>query len=149
MQIEQAIHQPHFRNEYQKAMVNLMYTHGWLIRQLKAHLKPFGVSLPQYNVLRILNGSFPEPISTSVIANRMLDKASDASRIVDRLYKKGWVEKRPCATDKRLVDVLISTDGIALMEELDQNNQELDELMAPLSDSEAQQLNELLDKVRG
>ena len=149
MELEKAIQQPQFRNEWQKAMVNLMYTHGWLVRQIKAHLKPFGVSVPQYNVLRILNGSFPKPISTSVISSRMLDKASDASRIVDRLHKKGWVEKRPCPADKRLVDVLISSKGKALMQELDQSNDQLDKLIAPLSVEEAQQLNVLLDKARG
>lgn len=148
MRLEEEIHQQHFRSEWQKAMINLIFTYGWGNRQLKALLKPFGLSPQQYNVLRILNGQYPNPISTSDISRRMLDKASDASRIVDRMEKKGWVEKKPCKADRRLVDVVISFKGKQLVDELEQLNPRLDGILQKLSESEAKQLNQLLDKLR-
>ena len=130
-------------------MINLLFTHGWLTRKIKAHLKGSGVSMQQYNVLRILNGSHPSPLTTSTISNRMLDKASDASRIVDRMHHKGWVEKSVCKEDKRLVNVLLSPSGKELLAELEQFNGKLDKIIGNLTDEEAKQLNALLDQLRG
>lgn len=150
MKLEDEIKQSKFRSEYHKLVVNLLFTHGWLSRHHKAIFKPYDLSPQQFNVLRILNGQHPNPISTSVIAERMLDKASDASRIVDRLYKKGWVEKKVCTLDKRLVDVKITDSGRALLARLDiEQMPKMDRSVATLTEEEAAQLNMLLDKMRG
>ena len=149
MKLEDEIHQRKFRNERQKALINLLFTHGWVSRKLKSILRTYDLSIPQYNVLRILMGAFPEPLTTSTIANRMLDKASDASRLVDRMHKKGWVEKHVCENDKRLVDVKLSEKGKDLFEKLEIIEGDLDGILGNLSTQEAGQLNGLLDQMRG
>ncbi|MEO0897635.1 MAG: MarR family transcriptional regulator [Bacteroidota bacterium] len=111
--------------------------------------KPYGVTSQQFNVLRILRGSYPEPISTSDIRERMLDKMSDVSRIVDRLVKKNLVSRRTCKSDKRLVDVLITEKGLELLKDMDNVQIMGDQAMSNLSTEEAETLNELLDKLRG
>jgi DNA-binding MarR family transcriptional regulator len=105
------------------------------------------ITTQQYNILRILRGS-KSPISTLQIRDRMLDKMSDTSRIVDRLVKKGLAEKTTCISDKRLVDICISEKGLALLEDLDARNSDIDNIMCSLSQEEAIQLSNLLDKVR-
>lgn len=137
-----------FRNEHQKAAVNLLFTYGWLQEKIRQTIAPFDITMQQYNVLRILRGSFPEPISTLEIRKRMLDKMSDVSRIVDRLILKNLVEKRICESDKRLVDVVISPAGLNLLDATDAAEKEMDAIMNGLSESEAALLNQLLDKLR-
>lgn len=149
MRIEDAIKQKTpFKSERHKAVVNLIYTNNWLINQQKAFFKAHDITLQQYNVLRILRGQFPDPISTSEIRERMLDKMSDVSRIVDRLVKKELVSRRICESDKRLVDVVINQNGLHLLAEIDDINIETELLIASLSEDEARQLNCLLDKMR-
>ena len=101
----------------------------------------------QYNILRILRGA-KEPLSTLQIRQRMLDKMSDTSRIVDRLLKKELVKKVVCASDKRLVDVTITQKGLDLLTELDKFNDELDNVLCSISVEEVSTLNQLLDKIR-
>ncbi|MEM6631549.1 MAG: MarR family transcriptional regulator [Bacteroidota bacterium] len=149
MRLEEEIHQRNFRNPRQKALINLVFTHGWVSHKLKSILRSYDLSIPQYNVLRILNGAFPEPLTTSTIAARMLDKASDASRLVDRMHKKGWVEKNVCENDKRLVDVKLSSKGKELTQQLALIDDDLDGILGNLSVEQASQLNELLDQLRG
>ena len=148
MKIEEAINQKKFKTEFQKATVNLKYTHNWLNNKFKKFLKTYKITQQQFNVLRILRGQFPEPISTSTIRNRMLDKMSDASRIVDRLCKKGLVERRVCSTDKRLVDVIINEEGLKLLSEIDLHQDTIDIAKNGLTVEEASQLSDLLDKMR-
>ena len=149
MKLEEAIKQKvPFSSEWQKAAVNLIFTHNWLIGEYRDTFKPFGITLQQYNVLRILRGQSPNPISTSEIRDRMLDRMSDVSRIVDRLVRKKLVNRRICKTDKRLVDVVISEKGMQLLTELDHINQIVDNLLNNLNEEEAIQLNHLLDKMR-
>lgn len=147
MGIEKDIQQQHFRNEYQKASVNIIYSANWLNEKIKTMLDPDDITPQQYNILRILRGS-QQPLSTLQIRSRMLDKMSDTSRIVERLLKKGLVEKKVCSADKRLVDVSISKKGLSLLDKLDKKNAEIDQLMQNLSETEAATLNKLLDKVR-
>lgn len=149
MRLEEEIHQKKFRNDRQKAMVNLLFTYNWLTRRIKEYLAEYDISLPQYNVMRIIHGAHPQPLTTSVIATRMLDKASDASRIVERLYKKGWVEKKICQSDKRLVDVILTEKGLKLMQQMNDTNDNLDQIMDNLSERDTQIMNDLLDKMRG
>ena len=149
MKLEEEIHQSSFRNEWQKATINLLFTYGWVTRQIKAQLRAYGISIQQYNVLRILKGSHPKPLTTSTIASRMLDKASDASRIVDRMHQKGWVKKSTCKEDKRLVDVQLSKQGLALAKVLNEENEKIDGVLRNLSEEEARELNHLFDRLRG
>ena len=148
MRIEEAIQQKRpFRNEWQRAVVNLIFTTNWLTDHIREHLKPFGITLQQYNVLRILKGA-GKPISTSDIRERLLDKMSDTSRMVDRLCQKGLVTRATCPGDKRLVDVMLSETGEQLLTELDGYNSQMDNILHNLTAAEVQQLNELLDKIR-
>ena len=137
-----------FKNEFQKALINVMYTEGWLRNKMSEILKPHGLTSQQYNVLRILRGSNPEPLSTSCIRSRMLDKMSDASRMVDRLDKKQLVEKRVCKEDKRLVDVYITDKGQELLKVLDTPIGEFHKFFGSITEDEAKALNEILDKLR-
>jgi len=137
-----------FRNEYHEATVNLIYTFNWVVDQIKTKLKPYGITMQQYNVLRILRGA-GEPLSTSIIRERMLDKMSDTSRMVDRLHTKGLVVRKTCPSDKRLVDVTLSDAGHELLVKLDQFDDHMDAILDNLSPNEAKLLSDLLDKARG
>ncbi len=148
MGLQEEIKQSEFRNERLKGIVNIIYTYGWMKNHLNGHLRPFEITMQQFNVLRILNGQFPSPISTSEIRSRMLDKMSDASRIVDRLNKKDLVIRTPNKSDRRLVDVIISEKGRKLIHAIDQCSKEMDNFIGALTVEEAQQLNALLDKIR-
>lgn len=149
MSLQKDIHQlRNFRNEYQKVIVNLIFTNNWLNEKIKEYLDKEDITPQQFNILRILHGSFPEPLSTLQIRERMLDKMSDTSRIVDRLIVKELVKKTSCKTDKRLVDVLITDKGIKLLEKLDARSNEMDGIISHLSEKETKTLNKLLDKAR-
>ena len=147
MGIEQDIQQASFRNEFQKMGINLLFTANWLNEQIGKILSEEGVTQQQYNILRILRGS-ATPLSTLKIRERMLDKMSDTSRIVDRLITKGLVEKNACLKDKRLVDITISKKGLVLVDKLDQFNDQIDAVLKGVDEKEAQTINQLLDKIR-
>ncbi|MFN4314072.1 MAG: MarR family winged helix-turn-helix transcriptional regulator [Chitinophagaceae bacterium] len=148
MGIEQDIHQAKFRNEYQKAAINLIYTFNWLTEKSRNFFAAEDITQQQFNILRILRGSHPEPLSTLQIRDRMLDKMSDTSRIVDRLIAKGLVKKAICKSDRRLVDIMITDKGRKLLERIDLRQDEMDNLLGNLSRKEAGLLSELLDKIR-
>jgi DNA-binding MarR family transcriptional regulator len=147
MSIEKDIQQSKFRNEYQKTVVNIIYTYNWITEKTKQIFERGDITSQQYNILRILRGS-GKPLSTLQIRQRMLDKMSDTSRIVDRLVKKDLVKKVICKTDRRLVDVTITDQGLALLEKLDGYNDEMDALLGNITEEEAKMLNQLLDKIR-
>jgi DNA-binding MarR family transcriptional regulator len=149
MGIDQDINQSKFRNEYQKAGINLIYTYGWLMERTKELFATEDITPQQFNILRILRGSHPQPLSTLQIRERMLDKMSDTSRIVDRLIAKGLVKKGICKADRRLVDVMISDKGKKMLERLDKRQNELDNIVGNLTVKEAETLSGLLDKIRG
>ncbi|MEY5034684.1 MAG: hypothetical protein RL447_1062 [Bacteroidota bacterium] len=148
MSLEQDIQQSKFRNEHQKAVVNLLFTVGWLKEQTRAIFDPEEITPQQFNILRILRGSHPKPLSTQAIRDRMLEKMSDTSRIVDRLIVKGLVKKVTCESDRRLVDVQITDKGRKLLERIDLKENEMDEIVKGLNEAEAKELNQLLDKIR-
>ena len=148
MGIEKDIQQAKFRNVHQKAAINLIYTVGWLRDRTKRFFDEEDITPQQFNILRILRGSFPEPLSTLQIRERMLEKMSDTSRIVDRLITKGLVKKLTCKTDRRLVDVVISDKGKKLLEKLDQHQDEMDAILGNLSEKDANILSDLLDRIR-
>ena len=112
MVIENDIQQSRFRNAHQKAAINLLYTLGWMRDRMKGIFETEDITAQQFNILRILRGSFPQPLSTLQIRERMLEKMSDTSRIVDRLIAKGLVKKVTCKSDRRLVDSHHGGDAI-------------------------------------
>jgi len=148
MGIEKDINQAKFRNEHQKATINILYTYGWLMERTKELFSIEDITPQQYNILRILRGSAPEPLSTLQIRERMLDKMSDTSRIVDRLVGKGLVKKGTCKKDRRLVDITITEKGKKLLERLDVKQDDLDSIVSGITKKEASQLSDLLDKIR-
>ena len=150
MRIEEEIKQSKpFPNPQVKAVVNLVFTASWLEGQQTQFLKPFGISIQQYNVLRILRGQHPKPATVKLLIERMIDKNSNASRLVEKLKKKGLVERTACAEDRRRVDVRISSAGLKLIDEINEEMDEGQREVIQLSDEEALQLSNLLDKLRG
>lgn len=148
MGIEKDIQQSKFRNAHQKASINLIYTLAWMRDKTKCIFEEEDITAQQFNILRILRGSFPQPLSTLQIRERMLEKMSDTSRIVDRLISKGLVRKVTCKTDRRLVDVVITDKGKKLLERLDEKQDAIDGVLGNLSEKDANILSDLLDKIR-
>lgn len=147
MSLDKDIRSSKFRNEYHKAIVNIIFTNNWIMERNKEVFERGDITPQQYNILRILRGA-KEPLSTLQIRQRMLDKMSDTSRIVDRLLKKDLVKKVVCLTDKRLVDVTITQKGLDLLDSLDKYNDELDSVLNNITEQEVATLNVLLDKIR-
>ncbi|MEL7342076.1 MAG: MarR family transcriptional regulator [Bacteroidota bacterium] len=148
MRLEDEIQQKNpFKSAKERSIVNLLFTTNCLVAQQKKMFKPFGITLQQFNVLRILRGQYPNPISTSDIRDRMLDRMSDVSRIVDRLVKKRLVIRKPCKADKRLVDVVINEKGLDLLQQIDEDVN-IRSFAEGLNEEQANQLNELLDQFR-
>lgn len=147
MALEKEINQRKFRNEYQKSAINIIYTYNWLTEKINKVFDEWGITSQQFNILRILRGA-GKPLSTLQIRQRMLDKMSDTSRIVDRLVKKGLVKKTICKSDRRLVDVTIAEKGKKLLEKIDAYDEQMDKIMMNLAEPDAKALNGLLDKLR-
>ena len=137
-----------FRNEYHKALVNLYYTNNVIGEQFLKMLQEYGLAAPQFNVLRILRGQYPNAASIGLIKERMLDKNSDVSRIVDRLFKKKLVERKEGKSDRRQKDVLITKMGLELLEKMAVCENQEDAILSNLNKKEVNLLNELLDKIR-
>ena len=138
-----------FRTPYQRVMVNLMYTSNWIAANQTQLLKPSGLTPQQYNVLRILRGQYPNPVKVSDITERMLDKMSNASRLVDKLVLKKLALRTECPSDRRAVDVVITKKGMELLSELDIKLDEWsDNQREKLTQEEAIHLSQLLDRLR-
>lgn len=148
MRIKEAIKQnKDFKNNLHEVMVNVHFTAGWLAQLNSKIVEPHKLSMQQYNVLRILRGQHPKSVTVKFIIERMLDKSSNASRLVDKLLAKGLVERTQCPEDRRRVDIMISKKGLELLEKLasefDKVNKSLN-----LSEEDARTLSDLLDKMR-
>lgn len=146
--IHDEIQQQTFSSSGQRAVVNILFTAGWLQDRHATFLKPYDLSVQQFNILRILRGQQPKPASIMLLKERMIDKNSDASRLVDRLFKKGLVIRRECPSDRRQMDVTISEAGLALLAQIDRENDQMNRMIQSLTDAEADQLSTLLDKLR-
>jgi DNA-binding MarR family transcriptional regulator len=149
MSIEDEVKQEKFQSEYQKAAVNILFTGSWLYNHNAAFLKKFGVSPEQFNVLRILRGSHPKPMMLSEVTCRMIDKSSNATRLVEKLRLKGLVKRELCKNNRRQVDISITDKGLNLLTKIDRESGAWKVTLRNLSKTEAQQLNFLLDKLRG
>lgn len=149
MKLEDEIVQKKFKSEYHKVAVNIVYTSNWLNRFFQEELKPHKITHQQYNILRILRGQHPKPASIKLIKERMLDKMSDASRIVEKLRLKSLVKREECESDRRNVDIIITDKGLHLLKDLDTIEDRSKKLISTLNEKEVTQLNKLLDKMRG
>lgn len=146
MSIQEKIKLQRFKNNYHKLAVNLLYTASNLQSFLKQLFEREDITNQQYNILRILRGSYPVPLSTQQIRARMMEKMSDTSRIVDRLVLKELVTKRKNAADSRLVDILISEKGLQKLIILDNIEEQLIGFFGALTPEEAEEISRKLDK---
>jgi DNA-binding MarR family transcriptional regulator len=149
MELEKEIISNKFESSYHKSAVNIIYTYSWLIAQFKKRLSKYDLTVQQFNILRILRGQYPNPATINLLKERMLDKMSDASRIVDRLIQKELVTRSINNADRRAVDVKINEKGLKVLETLDPHMTGRDFLEHNLTENEAEQLSDLLDKFRG
>jgi DNA-binding MarR family transcriptional regulator len=148
MIIEDEIKQKKFKSPHQKAVLNLLFTANWIQNKQRELFEPFGVTGQQYNMLRILRGQNPKPLSAVEIKSRMLDKNSDVSRLLDRLIGKKFVKKTQCPDDKRATNINITDTGLELLDTLDIAINKLDSHFLSLSKEDAILLSDLLDKSR-
>lgn len=149
MNLETEIKQEVFKSEYHKLLVNIIYTNSWIHGKIVARLKPHGITPQQYNILRILRGQFPKPARVQLLEQRMLDRMSNASRLVERLRQKGLVERSICEKDRRAVDVIISDKGLTILKLLDEIEKDWIEEFNTITKDQAIQLNSMLDALRG
>jgi DNA-binding MarR family transcriptional regulator len=149
MELEKEIASTKFESNHHKAVINLLYTYGWVTNLLRKQFDKYQLTMQQYNILRILRGQHPQPATINLLKERMLDKMSDASRIVERLVQKGLVSRCTNERDRRAVDIMINDKGLEILKTLDLELNINNILKNNLSDEEAVQLNILLDKMRG
>lgn len=148
MEIGKEINSQKFENNLQKSVVNLIYTYGWITNLLGQKLNKYDITLQQYNVMRILRGQHPKPATINLIKMRMLDKMSDASRIVDRLVQKELVDRSINTNDRRAVDIMITKKGLDILLKLDAELLFDDILGKDFNNTDAGILSDLLDKMR-
>ena len=148
MRLEEELKQDKFHSEFQKAFLNITLTSSWLESNFTKQLKPYGISPQQYNVLRILRGQGKNAISVNNIMSRMVDKMSNASRLVEKLRQKELIERVICEHDRRQVDVKFTKKGLKLLSTLDNMMNEFEILKSKITEKEAIELSEILEKMR-
>jgi DNA-binding MarR family transcriptional regulator len=149
MRIDDEIQSTKFEDDYQKVAINVSYTAAWLSNLFRTHFEKFNLTQQQFNILRILRGQYPKPATVNLLKERMIDKMSDASRIVDRLVQKGLVSRCTNTKDRRAVDIRISDQGLDVLSKIDVEFKAANFLKCHLSEEEAAKLSDLLDKLRG
>ena len=147
VKIEEEIQQKKFNSPQHKAVVNLLFTYGNISTTQYHTLKPYGLSVQQFNVLRILRGQFPKPASVKLLTERMIDKMSNASRLVDKLLTKNLVERQNSKSDRRQVDIIITDKGLKTIEAASLVMENVTSSIN-ISNDDAEQLSVLLDKMR-
>jgi DNA-binding MarR family transcriptional regulator len=148
MSLEKDIQQEKFANEYEKVAVNVLFTAGWLRNLNATRLKTHGLTPEQYNVLRILRGSHPKTMRLSDISCRMIDKNSNATRLVEKLRVKGLLKRERCEDNRRQVDVSITEKGLAILKRIDQEESSWLTTLKNITKAEATEVNRILDKLR-
>lgn len=147
--IEELLQTTPIKDPYQRALINIMYTGGFLQNRINQILKPFGLTEPQYNVLRILRGQKGVSMNLYEIQDRMIKKDSNVSRLVDKLVEKKWVTRKENNANRRRVDIHITGEGLEILERTENvMQQHVRDAFAELSFDEATMLGNLLDRVR-
>ena len=149
MGIEEDIKSTKFEDNYHKVVININYTYGWINNYMRPEFEKYKLTQQQFNIMRILRGQYPKPATVNLLKERMIDKMSDASRIVDRLVQKGLVSRCTNARDRRAVDIRISDLGLEILTKMDASFKTKDLFKQHLTEEEAGQLSDLLDKMRG
>jgi DNA-binding MarR family transcriptional regulator len=149
MALEDDIRQERFDNEFHKTAVNILFTSSWLYNLNALRLKPYDITPEQYNVLRILRGSHPNALMLADITCRMIDKSSNATRLVEKLRQKGLVSRTVCENNRRQVDIHITPKGLRSLEAIDKDAKGWTNTLKNISKVEAVELNRILDKLRG
>ena len=137
------------KDPHSRAMLNTMFTGAWLHQQMTHLLKPHDITEPQYNVLRILRGQNGNAMNLYEIQNRMIQKMSNVSRLIDKLVAKNLVTREECSDNRRRVDIAITQDGLDLLESLQAPIEvHMEDVSKNLTKEEAKTLGDLLDKLR-
>lgn len=148
MEIEKVIKIKKFRNEFEKLVINITYTANWIRSQHIQFFKEYDLSPEQYNVLRILRGQYPAQSSVNLVQDRMMEKMSNASRLIDKLVKKELVDRKECPADRRQVDVRITKNGLNLLNKIDPEIDQLNSRMFNCDQMEANRINDSLNMIR-
>lgn len=148
MSLEKDVKQEKFSNEYEKAAINILFTGSWLYNLNASRLKKYDITPEQFNVLRILRGSNPKPMMLADITSRMIDRSSNATRLVEKLRQKGFVEREICEDNRRQVDISITSKGLNLLTKIDKQIDKWNDILGTVTKSEVQELNRILDKLR-
>lgn len=148
MRIEDEIKQEQFKSPLQKAIINILFTASWLSGEQNRVLKPFGISWQQFNILRILRGQHPKEVCVADIKERMIDKMSNVSRLVEKLYQKQLVNRVTSATDRRMVDITLTEAGVKLLDQVGRVMEDNQKAMLSLESEQLELLNGLLDELR-
>jgi DNA-binding MarR family transcriptional regulator len=148
MELEKEIVVEKFDCLHEKTLVNIVFTYNWINSNLKKAFDPFNITVQQYNILRILRGQC-KPATVNLLKDRMLDKMSDTSRIVDRLLQKELVERKTCPKDRRAVDISITQKGLDLLSEIEDSYEAKKVFRGSLLIEEMEKLNQFLDRLRG
>ena len=149
MKIENELKQSKFQSNVHKAVVNIMFTHGWVEDQFRQVFKNYRITSQQYNVLRILRGKYPNSLNPSEIKEVMLDKNPDLTRLCDRLLNMDYIERCVDTTNKRKMNIRINERGMSVLQKIDPIIADLNKNRFSLSEDEAMILSDLLDKIRG
>jgi len=149
VKLSEEIQQPTFRSVHTEAVLNIHFTSNWLFRIVQAQLNGFGISHEQYNILRILRGNREGTYCLRDVQERMLNRTANATRLVEKLRKRGLLSRRPNPTNRRMVGVRITQAGLDLLEEMDGPIEELDRRMqAAMASKDASRLTEILEGLR-
>ncbi|WP_299817720.1 MarR family transcriptional regulator [uncultured Pontibacter sp.] len=149
MRIEDEIHQSNFKDDYRRLLVNLLFTNNWVNQQVMPFFKSLGLTLQQHNVLGILRGQHPKPVCFGEIQNRMIDRNSNVTRLIDKLIEKGYVTRDVCAANRRMIEVRLTDKGFKKLEQVDEKFPDLFARFHNLSREEAVLASNLLDQLRG
>ena len=149
MSLEEDICQEKFSTEYDKAAVNILFTGSWLYNINAARFKRYDITPEQFNVLRILRGSHPKKMMLADVTSRMIDKSSNATRLVEKLRQKELVKREICENNRRQVDISITEKGLTVLKKIDNDSEEWLSTLKNISKAEAAELNRILDKLRG
>jgi DNA-binding MarR family transcriptional regulator len=148
VKLEEEIKQEKFKSEHHKLMINLLFTSSWLQRMQLSLMRPYDLTPPQYNILRILRGAKGELLNLGEITSRMIDRSSNTSRLIDKLVIKKWVSRKTCPDDRRQSEICITKEGLKVLEQLDKPIDSITEQFHFLSVKETKEVNQFLDQLR-
>ncbi|MFK7982360.1 MAG: MarR family winged helix-turn-helix transcriptional regulator [Saprospiraceae bacterium] len=138
-----------FKSDYTNACINILYTSSFILKMKTQTLRPFNISLQQFNILDVLNNQYPESSTVKPLAEQMLDETSNVSRLVDKLNTKGLVKRTSALKDRRKVEISITKKGLAVFQKAALALENVTEFqLGNLSKSEVALLNQLLNKTR-